>query len=222
MIGVSAWGADGGARFHLHQAGTTSKETHGHRTSPPAVRQRRARPAHLRGDARATTTASTTRRTSTNLNGLIEGKPDAEKSLEEIIAAAEPGGLFNNAAQVWNHTFYWNSMRRPAAASRPASSPRRSTRPSARASDFKQQLVDKAKGHFGSGWAWLVKAATASRSSTPPTPRRPIKHGKKPLLTVDVWEHAYYLDYRNTRPDYVEAFLDKLLNWEFAAANYAG
>ena len=157
-----------------------------------------------------------------NLNGLIEGTPNADKSLEEIIAVAEPGGLYNNAAQVWNHTFYWNSMA-PSGGGDPSGDLAATIDASfGSASDFKQQLVDKAKGNFGSGWTWLIKEGDGLAILNTDDADTPIKHGKTPLLTVDVWEHAYYLDYQNARPAYLETFVDKLLNWEFAAANYSG
>jgi superoxide dismutase, Fe-Mn family len=156
-----------------------------------------------------------------NLNGLIEGTPNADKSLEEIIAVAEPGGLYNNAAQVWNHTFYWNSMA-PSGGGDPSGDLATAIDSSfGSASDFKQQLVDKAKGNFGSGWTWLIKEGDGLAILNTDDADTPIKHGKTPLLTVDVWEHAYYLDYQNARPAYLETFVDKLLNWEFAAANFA-
>jgi Fe-Mn family superoxide dismutase len=153
-----------------------------------------------------------------NLNKLIAGTEFAESSLEDIVKKAS-GGLFNNAAQVWNHTFYWNSL-----------SPKGGGEPSGALADalvkafgsfaqFKEKLTAAAITQFGSGWAWLVKNSDGSlaveQTSNAATP---LKDGKKPLLTVDVWEHAYYIDYRNARPAYLEAFW-KLANWDFAAAN---
>jgi Fe-Mn family superoxide dismutase len=157
----------------------------------------------------------------TNLNGLIEGTEHADKSLEQIIADAGPGGLFNNAAQVWNHTFYWNSMT-PSGGGDPSGDLAKAIDASfGSASDFKQQLVDKAKGNFGSGWTWLIKDGDGLAIVNTDDADTPLKHGQTALLTVDVWEHAYYLDYQNARPAYLETFVEKLLNWEFAAANYA-
>jgi Fe-Mn family superoxide dismutase len=157
----------------------------------------------------------------TNLNGLIEGTEHADKSLEQIIADAGPGGLFNNAAQVWNHTFYWNSMT-PSGGGDPSGDLAKAIDASfGSASDFKQQLVDKAKGNFGSGWTWLVKDGDGLAIVNTDDADTPLKHGQTALLTVDVWEHAYYLDYQNARPAYLETFVEKLLNWEFAATNYA-
>jgi superoxide dismutase, Fe-Mn family len=157
----------------------------------------------------------------TNLNGLIEGTEHADKSLEQIIADAGPGGLFNNAAQVWNHTFYWNSMS-PAGGGDPSGDLATAIDASfGSVSDFKQQLVDKGKANFGSGWTWLIKDGDGLAIINTDDADTPLKHGQTALLTVDVWEHAYYLDYQNARPAYLETFVDKLLNWEFAAANYA-
>jgi Fe-Mn family superoxide dismutase len=157
----------------------------------------------------------------TNLNGLIEGTEHADKSLEQIIADAGPGGLFNNAAQVWNHTFYWNSMS-PAGGGDPSGDLATAIDASfGSVSDFKQQLVDKGKANFGSGWTWLIKDGDGLAIVNTDDADTPLKHGQTALLTVDVWEHAYYLDYQNARPAYLETFVEKLLNWEFAAANYA-
>jgi superoxide dismutase, Fe-Mn family len=154
----------------------------------------------------------------TNLNKLIPGTEFAELSLEDIIKKAS-GGIFNNAAQVWNHTFYWNCL-----------SPKGGGEPTGALADainkafgsfatFKEKLNAAAVTQFGSGWAWLVKNADGSlaieQTSNAGTP---IKDGKKALLTVDVWEHAYYIDYRNARASYVDAFW-KLVNWDFASQN---
>jgi Fe-Mn family superoxide dismutase len=157
----------------------------------------------------------------TNLNGLIDGTEHADKSLEQIVLDAGPGGLFNNAAQVWNHTFYWNSMT-PSGGGDPSGDLAKAIDASfGSASDFKQQLVDKAKANFGSGWTWLIKDGDGLAIVNTDDADTPLKHGQTALLTVDVWEHAYYLDYQNARPAYLETFVEKLLNWEFAAANYA-
>lgn len=157
----------------------------------------------------------------TKLNGLIDGTELADKSLEEIIKSSE-GGIFNNAAQVWNHTFYWNSL-----------SPNGGGEPTGDLAaaivakwgsfaDFKAAFNDKAVNNFGSSWTWLVKLAdgsldivNTSNAATPIT-----EAGVTPLLTVDLWEHAYYIDYRNVRPNYLEGFW-ALANWEFAAQNFA-
>lgn len=159
-----------------------------------------------------------------NLNKAIAGTDFAEKSLVEIVRAtagkADKTAIFNNSAQVWNHTFYWNSL-----------SPR-STSPSRDLADriekdlggmakFKEQLSAAALGQFGSGWAWLVSEGGVLKVTKTPNAETPITTTAKPLLTLDVWEHAYYLDYQNKRADYVAAVLDKLLNWEFASKNLA-
>jgi Fe-Mn family superoxide dismutase len=154
------------------------------------------------------------------LNGLIEGTDLANKSLEEIVKTSE-GGVFNNAAQIWNHTFYWNSL-----------SPNGGGEPTGAVADainakwgsfaeFKAAFNDKAVNNFGSSWTWLVKTAdgsldivNTSNAGTPIT-----EEGVTPLITVDLWEHAYYIDYRNVRPNYLEGFW-ALANWEFAAANF--
>jgi Fe-Mn family superoxide dismutase len=157
----------------------------------------------------------------TNLNNLIKGTEFENLSLEDIVRKSS-GGMFNNAAQVWNHTFYWFCL-----------SPKGGGQPSGALADainkkfgsfdeFKKQFTQTAVTTFGSGWAWLVKNAdgslelvSTSNAQTPLT-----QAGKTPLLTCDVWEHAYYVDYRNRRPDYVAAFWN-LVNWEFVAKNFA-
>mgnify|MGYP005640861189 FL=1 len=156
-----------------------------------------------------------------NLNGLIEGTDLADASLDQIIAAAGPGGLYNNAAQVWNHTFYWNSMH-PNGGGDPSGDLAAAIDASFGSVDaFKQQFAADSIGNFGSGWTWLVREDDGLAIVKTDDADTPIKHGQTPLLTIDVWEHAYYLDYQNARPAYVETFIEKLLNWEFAAANLA-
>jgi len=153
-----------------------------------------------------------------NLNNLIGGTPFENQGLEEIIRSAE-GGLFNNAAQVWNHTFYFNCLS-PSGGGEPAGAV-------AEALDgafggfaaFKEQFTKAAATHFGSGWAWLVVGADGALAvETTLNAGCPVREGKKPLLTCDVWEHAYYVDYRNARPKYLEAFWN-LVNWQFVAQN---
>ncbi len=157
----------------------------------------------------------------TNLNGMIAGTEHAEKSLEDIVKSAS-GGMFNNAAQIWNHTFYWHSL-----------SPTGGGKPSGELAaaideafgsfeEFQSKFTASAGGNFGSGWTWLVKNSAGkleilntSNADTPIT-----DESITPLLTVDVWEHAYYVDYRNARPEYLKNFWE-LANWEFAASNYA-
>ena len=155
------------------------------------------------------------------LNAAIEGTDDADKSLEDIIKGAS-GGLFNNAAQVWNHTFYWNSLS-PNGGGEPEGALADAINASFGSVDaFKEKFNESAAGNFGSGWTWLVQKADGSLdivntddAETPIT-----EDGVTPLLTCDVWEHAYYIDYRNARPKYLEAFWN-LVNWDFAAANMA-
>jgi Fe-Mn family superoxide dismutase len=154
----------------------------------------------------------------TNLNKLVEGKPEASKGLEELILSSE-GGVFNNAAQIWNHTFYWNSMK-PQGGGKPAGKLLELVnRDFGSADNLLQQLGEAAKTQFGSGWAWLVEEGGKLKVTKTANADLPMKHKQKALLTCDVWEHAYYIDYRNARPDYVEAFLKNLVNWDFAAKN---
>ena len=155
-----------------------------------------------------------------NLNNLVEGTDWAEKSLEDIILGAE-GGLFNNAAQVYNHTFFWSSMT-PQGGGEPKGALKDAlvaTWGSVEA--FVKAFSDAAAGNFGSGWTWLVKDADGKLSIlNTSNADTPIRHGLKPLLTIDVWEHAYYIDYRNARPSYLDHFW-ALVNWKFVAANLA-
>ena len=157
---------------------------------------------------------------------LIAGTPYAQMPLEQIIreTAGRAGqeAIFNNAAQVWNHTFYWHSL-----------SPRGGGRPPARLlarieasfgslESCLQELARAAVSQFASGWAWLVEEQGLLRAVNTPNAETPLTRGQRPLLTIDVWEHAYYLDYQNRRADHVAAVLDKLIHWEFAAANLEG
>jgi len=157
----------------------------------------------------------------TNLNKLIEGTAHADASLEEIVANSD-GGVFNNAAQVWNHTFYWHSM-----------TPNGGGAPTGEVADliddafggydgFKEAFATAGATQFGSGWAWLVAKDGKVEVTKTPNAETPVTQpGVTPLLTMDVWEHAYYLDYQNKRPAYIETFLDKLVNWDFANQNLA-
>ena len=156
----------------------------------------------------------------TNLNGLIDGTENAAKSLEEIILAAE-GPLFNNAAQVWNHTFYWSCMK-PGGGGAPAGELAKAIDAAfGSLDDFKKELSAAAVSQFGSGWAWLVADKGVLKVVKTGNADLPLKHGQTALLTIDVWEHAYYIDYRNLRPNYVETFLASLVDWGFVAENYA-
>jgi Fe-Mn family superoxide dismutase len=157
----------------------------------------------------------------TNLNGLVEGTENEGRSLEEIILAAEPGGLFNNSAQVWNHTFFWSSMS-PGGGGEPDGEVKTALEQAFGSVDtFKQTFTDKAKTLFGAGWTWLAKGDDGLEILQTKDADLPLKHGKTAILTLDVWEHAYYLDYQNARPAYIETWLNNLVNWEFAAENLA-
>ena len=157
------------------------------------------------------------------LNGMIAGTDLAGLSLEEIVkrtaGAADKQGVFNNAAQVWNHTFYWKSMKPNGGGPPSGELAQRVDAAFGGFENFKKQFSAAAVGQFGSGWAWLVADGVALKIVTTSNADTPLVRGQMPLLTVDVWEHAYYLDYQNRRADYAGAVLDKLLNWDFAAAN---
>jgi len=155
-----------------------------------------------------------------NLNNLITGTDFEEMTLEEIIKKAT-GGLFNNAAQVFNHTFYWNGLKKNGGGEPGGELLKAITAAFGSFEKFKEQFTKTAGGHFGSGWAWLVKKPDGSLSiESTANADNPLRDGKKPLLTCDVWEHAYYIDYRNARPKYIEAFWS-LVNWDFVATNLA-
>ena len=158
----------------------------------------------------------------TNLNKLLDGKPEADKSLEEVIASSE-GPVFNNAAQIWNHTFYWNSMK-PQGGGKPTGDLAAAIdRDFGSYDNFRKAFTEAATTQFGSGWAWLVVGADGKLAVTKTgNADLPSKHGQKALLTIDVWEHAYYIDFRNLRPKYIETFLDSLVNWDSALANFKG
>jgi Fe-Mn family superoxide dismutase len=152
------------------------------------------------------------------LNKLVEGKPEASKSLEEIILAAPEGPLFNNSAQVWNHTFYWNSIK-PGGSKPSGKLAEAITRDFGSLDTLLQQFAEAGKTQFGSGWAWLVEEGGKLKVTKTANADLPMKHKQKALLTMDVWEHAYYIDYRNARPKYIDAFLNNVVNWDFAAKN---
>ena len=155
------------------------------------------------------------------LNGLVDGTDLAGKSLEEVVRASQ-GPVFNNAAQVWNHTFYWNCLSPNGGGEAKGAAARAIDSAFGSFAAFKEQFTNSAVNNFGSGWTWLVKGAdgklaivNTGNAATPLTDK-----GVVPLLTVDVWEHAYYIDYRNARPKYMEAFW-ALVNWDFVNANLA-
>ena len=152
------------------------------------------------------------------LNDLVAGTENEGKSLEEVIKGADAGPLFNNAAQHWNHSFFWNCL-----------SPSGGGAPSGEVGDaigsafgsydkFAEEFTEAAKTQFGSGWAWLVDDGGLKVMKTP-NADLPLAHDVKALLTIDVWEHAYYIDFRNARPDFIKNFLDNLVNWDFVAKN---
>jgi Fe-Mn family superoxide dismutase len=152
------------------------------------------------------------------LNKLIEGTPDAGKNLEAIILSAE-GAIFNNAAQIWNHTFFWNSMK-PNGGGRPNGElAQRLEQDFGSFAKVISEFSAAALSQFGSGWAWLVADKGKLAVTKTGNADLPLKHGQTALLAVDVWEHAYYIDHRNLRPRYIETFFGKLVNWDFAAQN---
>ncbi len=158
-----------------------------------------------------------------NLNKLLEGNEMMNWSLEKIMTEtagkADKAGIFNNAAQVWNHTFYWNCLSRNGGG-KPNGTLLTKIETSFQGFDnFKKEFSQAAMTQFGSGWAWLVESQGQLKIVKTPNAECPLTQGHKPLLTIDVWEHAYYLDYQNRRLDYVNTLIDKLMNWEFAAAN---
>jgi len=157
-----------------------------------------------------------------SVNQAVAGTPLADAALEEIVTAADvPSALFNCAAQAWNHAFYWDSM-----------SPDRVESPSGELlaalergfgslDAFNTDFAAAAVGNFASGWTWLVADAGGLQIVNTDDADTPLRHGRRALLTIDVWEHAYYLDYQNARAAYVDAFIEHLINWEFASANFA-
>lgn len=157
----------------------------------------------------------------TNLNNLIKGTEFENLSLEEIIKKSS-GGIYNNSAQVSNHTFFWNSMK-PNGGGAPTGVLADAINAKwGSFDDFKKAFQTSAVGNFGSGWTWLVKKADCSVDIVNmDAAGTPLTTGDKALLTIDVWEHAYYIDYRNARPKFVETFLTSLANWDFASANFA-
>ena len=153
-----------------------------------------------------------------NLNQLIPGTKYENLPLEDVVRSSE-GKIFNNAAQVWNHTFFWHSMK-PGGGGTPTGDLARKIDAAFGSFDkFKDEFKNAGMTQFGSGWAWLVLDGGELKVTKSPNAETPIAKGQVPLLTCDVWEHAYYLDYQNRRPDFLQAFLDHLANWDFAAAN---
>jgi len=157
----------------------------------------------------------------TNLNNLIKGTEFEPATLEDIVRKSS-GAVFNNAAQVWNHTFFWNSMK-PAGGGEPVGALASAiAKKWGSFAGFKEAFAKSAIGNFGSGWTWLVKKADGAVDIVNThNAGTPLTTADEALLTIDVWEHAYYIDYRNARPKFVETFLNSLANWDFAAKNFA-
>ncbi len=159
-----------------------------------------------------------------NLNKLVEGTDLADKTLAEVIVISHKegkAGIFNNAAQVWNHTFYWNGIK-PGGGGAPSGALAEAINASFGSLDnFKTEFKNAGATQFGSGWAWLVKDGDILKITKTPNAENPLIHGQVPLLTMDVWEHAYYLDFQNSRPNFMANFVDNLINWDFVAANFA-
>lgn len=159
-----------------------------------------------------------------NLNNLIPGTKYESMSLEDIVKAsngvASEKAIFNNAAQIWNHTFYWNSLSPTGGGDPKGNIASLINKSFGSFAEFKDKFSKAAAGQFGSGWAWLVKTVDGVAIETSGNAETPMANGKTCLLTIDVWEHAYYIDYRNARPKYIEEFW-KLVNWEFANKNLA-
>ena len=157
------------------------------------------------------------------INGLIKGTPYEGQPLEQIIQDSagrmEENGIFNNAAQVWNHSFYWQCMKPKGGGQPPDALMKKIASDLGSLEAMKDKLASAAAGQFGSGWAWLVLLDGKLSITNTSNADNPMVRGAKPLLTIDVWEHAYYLDYQNRRGDYVKAFLDNLVNWDFVAEN---
>ncbi len=155
----------------------------------------------------------------TKLKAAIEGSPEGGKTLEEVIKSST-GGVFNNAAQVHNHTFFWNGMKPGGGGAPPAGDVADLLqRDFGGWEEFRAQWIADAGARFGSGYAWLVLDEGKGKIITTPNAETPLVSTEAPLLTVDVWEHAYYLDHRNARPKFLETFCDQLINWEFVAEN---
>jgi Fe-Mn family superoxide dismutase len=160
-----------------------------------------------------------------NTNNLIQGtsldKADLETIIKEAANDSSKAGLFNNSAQVWNHTFYWHSMKPNGGGEPPKSLLDKIISDFGSFDNFKNEFKQAAATQFGSGWAWLILDPSDNKLKVIKTPNAdtPIVKGLKPLITIDVWEHAYYLDYQNRRPDYIDTFINHLINWEFALKN---
>lgn len=159
----------------------------------------------------------------TNLNKLVEGTPLEKASIEQVIQEsakdASKAGIFNNSAQVWNHTFYWHSMKPNGGGKATGDIAKKIEQDFGSFEKFVEEFKNAGATQFGSGWAWLVLDGGKLKVTKTPNADLPMVHGQKALLTMDVWEHAYYLDFQNRRPDYIGTFLDKLVNWDFVNKN---
>jgi len=158
-----------------------------------------------------------------NGNKLIAGSEFEGKALEEIITSSfgNNPGVFNNSAQVYNHTFFWNSMKPAGGGAMPGSLEGKIVESFGSMDEFRTAFVQGGMTQFGSGWVWLVMKDGKLEIMKTPNAENPLVHGATPIITCDVWEHAYYIDYRNARPKFLETFVDSLANWEFAEANVA-
>ena len=152
------------------------------------------------------------------LNAAVEGTDNASKSLDDIVMSAE-GGLFNNAAQHWNHSFFWNCLTPSGGGAPTGDAADAITRDFGSYDKFKAEFANTCATQFGSGWGWLVLKDGKLSTMGTANADLPMKHGAKALLTIDVWEHAYYVDYRNARPKFIETVIDSLVNWDFVNAN---
>ncbi|MCC5645909.1 superoxide dismutase [Nostoc sp. CHAB 5824] len=160
-----------------------------------------------------------------NLNKLTEGTELADKSLEEVIKTSfkdsSKVGIFNNAAQVWNHTFFWNSLKPGGGGTPTGDLAAKIDKDFGSFDKFKEEFSNAAATQFGSGWSWLIDDGGTLKVIKTPNAENPLAYGQKALLTLDVWEHAYYIDYRNARPAFIKNFLENLVNWDFATENLA-
>ncbi len=160
-----------------------------------------------------------------NLNKLVEGTPMENMAIEDVIKQSyndtSKTGIFNNAAQVWNHTFFWNSLKAGGGGAPTGELAAKIDAAFGSFDKFKEEFSNAAATQFGSGWAWLVDDGGTLKVTKTPNAENPLVHGQKPLLTLDVWEHAYYLDFQNARPAFIKNYLDNLVNWDFVAQNLA-
>lgn len=160
-----------------------------------------------------------------NLNKLVADTPLADLPLEQVIVESfkdpSKAGIFNNAAQVWNHTFFWNSLKPGGGGAPTGDLAAKIDQDFGSYDKFREEFSNAAATQFGSGWAWLIDDNGTLKVIKTPNAENPLAHGKKALLTLDVWEHAYYIDFRNARPAFIKNYLDQLVNWDFASQNLA-